>query len=79
MVSTLRDQGHDIGFMQAPAEQWDAFAPWAVGVRHMFEYFEDYIYFGPDSADRIEAANKATTTPFTNFETWAKENIPLGF
>jgi len=79
VVSTLRSQGHDIGYQQVPAEQWDAANPWGVAVREMFEYFEDYTYFGPNSADRIEAANEATTTPFTNFSDWAKENVPPGF
>jgi uncharacterized protein YbjT (DUF2867 family) len=79
IVSTLRDQGHDIGFMQAPADEWDSFAPWAASVRHMLEYFEDYTYFGPDSEGRTEAANQATTVPFTKFETWAKENVKPGF
>jgi hypothetical protein len=79
IIATLRDQGHDIGFQQAPAEQWDALAPWAAGVRHMLEYFEAYTYFGPDSSDRIEAAKEATVIPFTNFPTWAKANMPLGF
>ncbi len=79
IVGTLRGQGHDVGFQQAPAEQWDSFAPWAVGVRHMFEYFEDYTYFGPNSDDRIEAADEATVAPFTNFANWAKTNVPQGF
>jgi hypothetical protein len=79
IVSTLREQGHDIGFQQMAAEQWDAFAPWAAGVRTMLEYFEEYTYFGPDSSGRIEAANEATVTPFTNFATWAKANMPMGF
>jgi hypothetical protein len=79
IVSTLREQGHDIGFEQMPAEQWDALAPWAAGVRTMLEYFEEYTYFGPDSSSRIEAANEATVTPFTNFAAWAKANMPKGF
>jgi hypothetical protein len=45
----------------------------------MFEYFEDYTYFGPNSDDRIEAADEATVAPFTNFANWAKTNVPQGF
>ena len=65
--------------MQAQADEWDSFAPWAASVRHMLEYFEDYTYFGPDSEVRIEAATEATTTPFTNFADWAMKNVQPGF
>jgi hypothetical protein len=79
IVKTLSEQGHDIGFQQVQAAQWDSFAPWAAPVRHMLEYFEDYTYFGPDSDSRIEAASEATASPFTNFRGWAEQNVPIGF
>ena len=42
----------------------------------MVKYFEAHTYFGPDADKKISLANEASTKPFTDFATWAKENMP---
>jgi uncharacterized protein YbjT (DUF2867 family) len=68
IVATLRSQGHNIAVAQTTDDPWST--------RDMFAYFEDQTYFGPDAQEKIAAANAVTTEPFTNFEMWAKENMP---
>jgi hypothetical protein len=75
----LGEQSLDIGFQRVPAALWDSLGPFAVSVRYMLEYFEDYTNFGPDSDDRIEAGSEATFSPFTGFKSWAEQNVPIGF
>lgn len=67
IVTTLRNQGHDIAVAQTSEDPWST--------RDMFAYFEDHTYFGPNAEEKIAAANAVTTEPFTNFETWSKENM----
>lgn len=68
IVTTLRNQGHNIAVEQTTDDPWST--------RDMFAYFEDHTYFGPDATQKIAAANAVTTEPFTNFELWAIENMP---
>ena len=67
IVATLNSQGHDLAYIQGTDDPW--------GIRDMFAYFEDHTYFGPGAEPRIDAARSATTTPFTDFATWAKSNM----
>jgi uncharacterized protein YbjT (DUF2867 family) len=79
IVSTLRGQGHQIAFVQAPAAQWDQSFPGAEHIRYMFEYFEAYTYFGPDAQAKLDLAAKTNIRPATNFATWARANMADGF
>lgn len=67
ITSTLRSQGHNIGFVEATEDPYF--------IRDMFSYMETYTYFGPDAVTKIADADAVTTKPFTNFETWAAENM----
>ena len=67
ITSTLQSQGHNIGFVEATEDPYF--------LRDMFSYMEKYTYFGPDAASKIADADAVTTKPFTNFETWAAENM----
>ncbi len=57
IVSTLNEQGHTFQVIQVPPEAYDNFFPGADEMRVMFQYWEQYTYFGPESEKRIAAAN----------------------
>ena len=68
LVATLNEQGHDLVYEQVDEDPFN--------LRDMFEYFEKYTYMGPDAEEKIVRAREAAGTPFTDFATWAKANIP---
>ncbi len=76
IVSTLNSQGHNLAYTQVPEDVWNETSPYAPGVNEMVKYFEAHTYFGPDADKKISLAKEASTKPFTEFATWAKENIP---
>jgi uncharacterized protein YbjT (DUF2867 family) len=69
LVATLNRQGHNLAFDEATEDPW--------GMRDQFGYFAEYTYFGPDAESKIAAAEKVTTKPFTDFATWADQNMPV--
>jgi uncharacterized protein YbjT (DUF2867 family) len=74
-VSTLRTQGHDVKFVQVPAEAFDRSFPGAPELREMFQYFEEYTYFGPQREAHIAAANALVPGGFTPFADWAAVHL----
>lgn len=76
VVAILRQQGHDVGFNRVPGEVFDGFFPGARELREMMDYFAAHTYFGPRAAEKIALANEVTVRPFTDFATWAKQNMP---
>ena len=68
IVATLNGQGHDLAFSETAEDPW--------GVRDMFAYFEAHTYFGPEAEKKIASAKDVSTTPFTDFATWARSNMP---
>ncbi len=77
VIAVLRRQGHNIAFEEVPAEDWDSQNPWGAGVREMFSYFDAHTYFGPDASRKVAIANAITAKPFTNFDAWAAEKMPV--
>jgi hypothetical protein len=77
IVAVLRRHGHNIGFEEMSAEEWDSQNPWGAAVREMFSYFEAHTYFGPDASGKVALAKAVTAKPFTNFEAWAAANMPV--
>ena len=47
-------------------------------LREMFEYYEQYTYFGPEAGKRIAAANALVSDGFTSFADWAKIDMKAG-
>src|SRR5262249_43612460 len=52
-VATLNGLGHRLQAIRVPAEVFDTFFPGAPELREMYQYYEEYTYFGPKHAERI--------------------------
>jgi uncharacterized protein YbjT (DUF2867 family) len=78
IVDTLNSQGHDVVVRRVPREVYETFYPGAEEMAAMMAYWEEYTYMGPNAEEKINLANRLTVKPFTNFATWAKENMPAG-
>jgi hypothetical protein len=44
-------------------------------MREMYQYFEQYTYFGPEHEKRTAAANALVPRGFTGFADWAKVHM----
>jgi hypothetical protein len=44
-------------------------------VREMFQYFEEYTYFGPQREAQIAAANALASGGFMSFPDWARVHM----
>lgn len=76
VITTLRQQGHELGFQQVPGEVFATFFPGAGELAAMLRYFEEYTYMGPDADAKIALANQVATGKLTDFATWARTNMP---
>lgn len=75
-VSTLSTQGHKLQVVRVePPEVYDNFFPGAREMREMYQYFEQYTYFGPEHKTRTSAANALVPLGFTGFADWAKVHM----
>lgn len=75
-VSTLNAQGHKLQAVRVePPEVYDNFFPGAREMREMYQYFEQYTYFGPEHEKRTAAANALVPRGFTGFADWAKVHM----
>ncbi|HET7439513.1 MAG TPA: NmrA family NAD(P)-binding protein [Nitrospira sp.] len=74
-VSTLSTQGHKLQVVRVPPEAYDNFFPGAREFREMYQYHEQYTYFGPDHEKRTAAANALVPGGFTGFADWAKVHM----
>ena len=75
-VSTLSTQGHKLQVVQVePPEAYDNFFPGAREMREMYQYIEQYTYFGPEHVKRTAAANALVPRGFTGFADWARVHM----
>ena len=75
-VATLNAQGHKLGVTRVvPPEAYDNFFPGAQELREMYQYYEQYTYFGPEHEKRTAAANALVPGGFTGFADWAKVHM----
>jgi len=74
-VATLNGQGHRLQAIRVPAEVFDTFFPGAPELREMYQYYEEYTYFGPRHAERVAATRALVPEGFTSFADWAKVNM----
>lgn len=75
-VSTLNAQGHKLQAVRVePPEVYDNFFPGAREMREMYQYIEQYTYFGPEHEKRTAAANALVPRGFTGFADWAKVHM----
>ncbi len=78
-VGTLNAQGHSLRVTQVvPPEVYDNFFPGAHEIREMYQYHEQYTYFGPEREKRIAAALALVPGGFTGFADWAKVHMKPG-
>jgi len=72
LVATLNAQGHELQVTRVvPPEAYDNFYPGAHELREMYQYYEQYTYFGPESEKHIAAARTLVPGGFTGFADWA--------
>jgi uncharacterized protein YbjT (DUF2867 family) len=76
VVSVLNRQGHDLAYMQVPAEVFAGFFPGAEELAQMMQYWQQYTYLGPDADRKIALAEEVSTTGVTDFADWARANMP---
>ena len=75
-VSTLNAQGHALQVIRVePPEAYDNFFPGAREMREMYQYHEQFTYFGPEHEKRTAAANALVPGGFTGFADWAKVHM----
>lgn len=67
--------GDDHTVIQVPHEAYETFFPGADEIGQMLGYFEDHTYMGPNSSERIEAANAVLDAPFTPFAEWLQKTL----
>lgn len=69
-------RSHNVAYAQVPDDVFDGSFPGAPEFRETMQYFEAHTYFGPDAENKIALAKEVPTKPFTDFATWAKNNMP---
>jgi uncharacterized protein YbjT (DUF2867 family) len=74
-VRALNALGHKLSVVQVPADAYDKFFEGARELREMFQFFEQYTYFGPDAERRVAAANALVPGGFTGFADWANVHL----
>jgi uncharacterized protein YbjT (DUF2867 family) len=76
VVEVLNSQGHAVAVLQVPAEVFSSFFPGAEEMAQMMAYWEKHTYLGPGGDEAVAAARRVSTTPSTDFATWAKAHMP---
>ena len=76
LVEVLNSQGHSLALVEVPAEVFATFFPGAEEMAQMMGYWQKHTYLGPDGEEAVAAARRVSTTPSTDFATWAKANMP---
>ena len=76
IVDILNRQGHNITYRQLSNEAFEALPfPGAREAREMFNFWEEYTYFGPHAHEKIALANELVPEGFTSFADWAQEHM----
>ena len=76
VADTLNSQGHSLSVLEVPSEAFATFFTGAEEMAQMMGYWQKYTYLGPGGDEVIAAARRVSTTPSTDFASWAKENMP---
>lgn len=68
--------GKNVVYNQLPADLWKSFLPEDMRehMHGMFKYFEDYGYFGQNTAEKVEASAAKARGKLTSFEEWLVAN-----
>lgn len=76
VIDILNSQGHDLNYMQVPAEVYAGFFPGAGEIAQMMGYWQAHTYLGPGGEQAVALARRVSTTPSTDFATWAADHLP---
>lgn len=75
-VATLNAQGHKLQVTRVvPPEAYDNLFPGALELREMYQFYEQYTYFGPEHEKHIAATRALVPGGFTSFADWAKVHM----
>jgi len=74
-ANTLNALGHSLEVTRVPPEVYDGFYEGAHEMREMFQYWEQFTYFGPEAEKRIGATRALVPGSFTSFADWAKVHM----
>lgn len=74
----LNSQGHEVGIVEVPPTVYATFFPGADEMAQMMGYWAAHTYLGPDADEKIAAARSVSTTPSTDFASWAATHMPAG-
>lgn len=77
-ADTLGAQGHSIAIVEVPPSVYATFFPGADEMAQMMGYWVKHTYLGPHADEVIAAARAVSTTPSTDFASWAAVHMPAG-
>jgi uncharacterized protein YbjT (DUF2867 family) len=75
LADTLNAQGHSVAVSEVPSEVFASFFPGAEEMAQMMAYWQEFTYLGPGGEQAITAARAVSTTPSTDFASWARQNM----
>ena len=75
-ADTRGAQGHSIAIVEVPPQVYATFFPGADEMAQMMGYWVKHTYLGPNGDVAIAAARRVSTTPSTDFATWASAHMP---
>lgn len=75
IVATLNALGHRLQVRRVPPDVYDGMYQGAHEMREMFQYWEQFTYFGPEHEARVAAANALVPRGFTRFADWARVHM----
>ena len=73
----LGTQGREVDIVEVPEEVYATFYPGADEMAQMMRYWAAHTYLGPDGDQQIAAARRVSTTPSTDFASWASSHLPI--
>lgn len=76
LADVLNAQGHSVAVVGVPPEMYATFFPGADEMAQMMGYWMQHTYLGPTGDEAIAAGRRVSTTPPTDFATWAAANMP---
>jgi len=75
LADVLGSQGREVGIVEVPPAVYATFFPGADEMAQMMGYWVAHTYLGPDGDAAIAAARQVSTTPSTNFASWAAAHM----
>jgi len=74
-AETLQAQGRSIAIIEVPPAVYATFYPGADEMAQMMGYWAKHTYLGPTGDQMIAAARSVSTTPSTDFTSWAAAHM----